>query len=707
MLKSNLFLHLLSPLRIVTLLWQPGSSHRHGTFMKFDTHHKTGLGYDNHVFTSSMFDCDEMFSSESDASMPASPVYNRYQSREGYHSVPPPYTRIFMPHKPNLVFHDAPNVTETVHTAFNVELSPTKPEKDLSQPNRSSAPIIKDWVFDSEDESETEHTQTVPSFVQPPEHVKTLRPSVQTVEHPIPAETLKQDIPKSKGHRNSKNRKACFVLLTKSRLVPLTAARTVTAAVPQPHVTRPRPVKNVVPKSHSPPRRNINRRPFTKPGNFSQKVTTAEVSQVNAVKGVQGNGYGNLNGICPISLTLKLSMEDMLLLVEIQKVVRSQMCDKKNSVLFIDTECIVLSSDFKLPDAGHATLDESNLWHRRLGHINFKTMNKLVKVVADDYSRFSWVFFLATNDETSLILKTFITGMENQLSLKVKIIRSDNETEFKNHDLNQFCGMKGIKREFSVARTPQHNGITERKNMTLIKATRTMLADSLLPIPFWAVSVNTAYYVQNRVLVTKPHNKTPYELLHGRTPSIGFVRPFGYLVTILNTLDPLGKFDGKADERFLVGYSLVQAINLTLVQELFNAKKVGEGNVQQYVLFPSWSSGFKDPQITDDDTTFKVKENEFEDKQPESEVYVSPSSSAKTQKHDDKTKREAKGKSPVEFTPFTVVEPNSTNNTNTFSVAGPCNTAVSSNFEIGGKYSFVDPSQYPDDPNMPALEDIT
>ncbi|GJW31042.1 putative ribonuclease H-like domain-containing protein, partial [Tanacetum coccineum] len=152
---------------------------------------------------------------------------------------------------------------------------------------------------------------------------------------------------------------------------------------------------------------------------------------------------------------------------------------------------------------------------------------------------------LATKDETSGILKTFITGIENQINHKVKIIRCDNGTEFKNNDMSQFCGMKGIKREFCVARTPQKNGVAERKNKTLIEAARTMLADSLLP---------TACYVQNRVLVTKPHNKTPYELLHGRPPSISFMRPFGCHVTILNTLDPLGKFDGKADEGFFVGY---------------------------------------------------------------------------------------------------------------------------------------------------------
>ncbi|GJX94733.1 putative ribonuclease H-like domain-containing protein [Tanacetum coccineum] len=246
------------------------------------------------------------------------------------------------------------------------------------------------------------------------------------------------------------------------------------------------------------------------------------------------------------------------------------MCNKKNIVLFTKTECVVLSPDFKLLDESQvllkvprknnmysfdlknivpsggltclftkATIDESNLWHRRLGHINFKTMNKLVK---GNLGRFLKTTILVLHvrresntklfDETSGILKTFITGIENKINHKVKIIICDNGTEFKNNDMNQFCGMKGIKRDFSVARTPQQIRVAERKNRTLIEAARTM------------------------VLVTKPHNKTPYELLHDIPPSISFMRPFGCLVTILNTLDPLGKFDGKADEGFFVGYSM-------------------------------------------------------------------------------------------------------------------------------------------------------
>ncbi|GKC75262.1 uncharacterized mitochondrial protein-like protein [Tanacetum coccineum] len=140
-------------------------------------------------------------------------------------------------------------------------------------------------------------------------------------------------------------------------------------------------------------------------------------------------------------------------------------------------------------------------------------------VVTDDYSRFTWVFFLATKDETSGILKSFITGIENLVDHKVKMIRCDNGTEFKNTEMNQFCEMKGILRQYSVARTPQENRVAERRNRTLIEAVRTTLADS-------------------------------------KTPTLSFMRPFGCPVTILNTIDHLGKFDGKANEGFFVGYSL-------------------------------------------------------------------------------------------------------------------------------------------------------
>nr|GEX66482.1 retrovirus-related Pol polyprotein from transposon TNT 1-94 [Tanacetum cinerariifolium] len=264
------------------------------------------------------------------------------------------------------------------------------------------------------------------------------------------------------------------------------------------------------------------------------------------------------------------------------------------------------------------------------------------------------------------------------------------------------------------------------------------------------------------------------------------MRPFGCPVTILNTLDSLGKFDEKVDERFLVGYyvsskafrvfnsrtcifqetlhvnflenkpnvagssptwlfdidSLKKTMNYEPVtagnqsnpstgfQDKFDAEKAGEKCDQQYVLFPMWSSGSKNPHNTDRDAVFDGKEPEFDEKKPESEANVSPSSSAQSKKQDDKTKREAKGKSPIEsFTGYrdlsayfkdysedSINEVNATgtlvptiiqislNSTNTFSAAGLLNVVAS---PTHGKSSCIDASQLPDDLDMLKLEDIT
>nr|GEY72544.1 uncharacterized mitochondrial protein AtMg00810-like [Tanacetum cinerariifolium] len=175
-----------------------------------------------------------------------------------------------------------------------------------------------------------------------------------------------------------------------------------------------------------------------------------------------------------------------------------------------------------------------------------------------DYQKFKGgsVAFEGSNERITGKGKIKAGRKESNTSPLVRPRQSDNRTEFKNHELIELFVLKGIKREYSNARTPQQNGVAERMNMTLIEATRTMLADSFLPTKFWAEAVNTACYVLNRVLVTKPQNMTPYEILKGKPPIISYLRPFGYHVTILNTTDQFGKFYGKFDSRFLVGYSL-------------------------------------------------------------------------------------------------------------------------------------------------------
>ncbi|GJV56099.1 putative ribonuclease H-like domain-containing protein [Tanacetum coccineum] len=243
----------------------------------------------------------------------------------------------------------------------------------------------------------------------------------------------------------------------------------------------------------------------------------------------------------------------------------SQICDKQHKVLFTETECLVVSPDFKMPDENQILLKVPRQHNMYSFDMKTLALTKdyawlIAKATSGEsklwHIRFSWVFFLATKDETSGILQNFFRQIENQLNHRVKIIRSDNGTEFKNRDMLEFCGNKGIKQEYSNARTPQQNGVAERMNRTLIEAARTMLADSLLPTTFWAEAVSTACYIFNRVRVTKPQNKTPYELLFGHKLIISYIRPFGCHVTILDTLSGLGKFDGKCDEGFLVGYSL-------------------------------------------------------------------------------------------------------------------------------------------------------
>ncbi|KAI3773597.1 hypothetical protein L1987_48127 [Smallanthus sonchifolius] len=151
-------------------------------------------------------------------------------------------------------------------------------------------------------------------------------------------------------------------------------------------------------------------------------------------------------------------------------------------------------------------------------------------------------------DETSETVIEFIKRIENNCDTKILIIRSDNGTGLKNGLIISFCVEKGITQQFSTARTPQQNGVAERKNRTLIEAARTMLVDSRLPIIFWAEAVNTACYGLNRVLMVKQHSKTPYELLFKRKPYVKFFRTFGCTCTLLNTSDSLPKFVVAGDE---------------------------------------------------------------------------------------------------------------------------------------------------------------
>nr|GEV69954.1 hypothetical protein [Tanacetum cinerariifolium] len=508
--------------------------------------------------------------------------------------------------------------------------------------------ITYDWSYQTEEEpanyalmafsssssssdNETKSPQIVPSFVQSSEQVISPRHSVQHAETTIPATTPKPASPKPASSGKRRNRKACFVCKSMDHLIkdcdyhakkiaqptPRTHAHRVSTAVSQIKVTRPRHANLPVTKSKSPIRRHLTRSHSPKTSNSPPRVTA--IATPVGIPQYALKDKGVIDSGCSRHMTGNMSYP----------------------------------SKFEELNGGYVAFGGNP----KGGKISGKGK---IKTVTDDYSRFTWVFFLATKEETSPILKTFITVLENQLSLK-----------------------------------------------------------------------NT---------------------------SIGFMRPFGYPMTILNTLESLGKFKGKVDEGFLVGYSVnskafklfnsrtrvvqetlhvnflenkpniadsgptwlfdIDSLTSTMnyqpftarnqanpsagFQDKFNAEKAEEEIDQQYVLFPVWSSGFTNPQNNDGDAAFDGKEHDFDAKKPESEVSVSPSNSAQSRKQDDKTKKEAKGKSPVEsFTGYRdlsaefedcsnnsinelnatgsivpTLGKNSLNNTNTFNAAGPSNADI-------------------------------
>ncbi|GJY90931.1 retrovirus-related pol polyprotein from transposon TNT 1-94 [Tanacetum coccineum] len=182
---------------------------------------------------------------------------------------------------------------------------------------------------------------------------------------------------------------------------------------------------------------------------------------------------------------------------------------------------------------------------------------KYTLVIIDEYSRYTWVYFLKKKSQAPETIMSFIKRVENQNDIKVKQLRNDNGTEFRNSILVNFCDEKRISQNFSSPYTPEQNDVAERKNRTLIEAARTMLSGSIFSKQYWTEAVATACYTQNRSTIVKRHLKNPYEIFRKRIPNINFLHVFGCPVYIHNHKDHLGKFDEKADDGYLLGYSLV------------------------------------------------------------------------------------------------------------------------------------------------------
>ncbi|GKB66978.1 retrovirus-related pol polyprotein from transposon TNT 1-94 [Tanacetum coccineum] len=198
------------------------------------------------------------------------------------------------------------------------------------------------------------------------------------------------------------------------------------------------------------------------------------------------------------------------------------------------------------------------------GPVTLRSINheKYTLVIIDEYSRYTWVYFLKKKSYAPETIMSFIKRVENQNEIKVKQLRTDNGTEFRNSILVNFCDEKRISQNFSSPYSPEQNGVVERKNRTLIEAERTMLSGSVFSKQYWTEAVVTACYTQNRSTIVKRHLKTPYEIFRWRLLNINFFHVFGCQVFIHNHKDHLGKFDEKADDGYFLRYSLVKAFRV-------------------------------------------------------------------------------------------------------------------------------------------------
>jgi transposase InsO family protein len=243
-------------------------------------------------------------------------------------------------------------------------------------------------------------------------------------------------------------------------------------------------------------------------------------------------------------------------------------------------------------------------------------------LLVDDYTRMTAVFFLKNKSEDFENFKIYKKMVENEMDSRIKCLRSDNEREFTSKEFMDYCNNHGIKMQFSVARTPQRNGVVERKNRTVQEMAQTMIMDSKLTDIFWTRAVHTTVHIQNRVMLRNNTDKTPYKLWKGRPANVKHFRVFGRKCYIKKEDGRMGKFDSRVDKGILVGYSstrkaykcynlrlnkVVESINVT-IDEIGISKSKKEENKSMEQLFE------------EEDEKEEEEEDEEEDEENPTEV---------------------------------------------------------------------------------------
>nr|GEV02942.1 hypothetical protein [Tanacetum cinerariifolium] len=459
------------------------------------------------------------------------------RSDKGYHVVPPPYTGNYIPPKPDLMFINEQVKSEYVDVVSNVASSDVK----TFESKHESVDVKNKGVYSTEETKPIRKNNFSPLIIEhwnPDDESK--------IEFVPKVESCKASVEQHKkvNHKNFANKmthphpKRRFIpqeILTKSGKLktagsPVNTVRPVNTADSKPNMNYSRPISNAFKKGHSQVIRPYNKYSSYNKTIFNKMANTLRVKDTTAMERAVGN---------PQQKEYK------------EKGVIDSGCSRHMT----GNKCYL--SDYENDDGGFVSFEDGKGRISGKGKIKTKTLDfddvYFCKELKYDMYSVSQMFYkkkhvLFTNTKCLVLSFNFKLLDESQV-----LLRFPRKGNIYSVDLKSVVPTGGIKREFNVTRTPQQNGVAERKNKTLIEATKTMLVDSKLPTTFWAKAVNTACYVLNRALVIKPHNKTPYELIHERPPPIDFMKPFGYPITILNTKDSLGKFDGKLMRDFLLG----------------------------------------------------------------------------------------------------------------------------------------------------------
>nr|GEV00681.1 hypothetical protein [Tanacetum cinerariifolium] len=525
---------------------------------------------------------------------------DRFKKGEGCHAVPPLLTKNYMPPKPDLSFARLDEsiykfkISETVTSLAKDENDALETSTDFvekTKEDRSSAPLIEDWETDSVFTPEPILAKI--DFVKAGESIKHVKP-VKSVRHVKPVTPIKtaEHTKKSKNFSSSpkvdrKNqngkmtqklrlgfgfiKKACFVCGSLSHLIKDYTFHEDRMAK-----------KSVLPT-------NVGKGTvvFTKSGRIPVSAAKPKAATLtSAAKPVNTVGPRQSVNFSRTTSTFHKSHSPIR-----RSFYKATAHSKRNSTEKVNTAGSKAVSDVKENGVTDVKTSASCVWGPK-DHPQQALKNK--RIVDKGCSR-------------------HMTGNKAYLA-DYQEIHDGGFVAFGSSRSKITC--KG------ESSTKPHS--CRKKDRTLIEAARTMLADSILPITFWAEAVNIACYVLNRALVTKTQNKTPYELLNGRTPRLDFMRNFSCPVTILNTLDPFGNFKGKADEEFLDGYSVTSKAfgvfnsKTRKVEENLHVRK--EVSDQHYIVLPLWSSissTYKslDDKPTDDkpkDDTANATRKEFE-----------------------------------------------------------------------------------------------